>query len=57
MLLFLHNAPANIPVCFDHGKVYGCICLLPRILEYLPNIIKQSILSFNHFVTLILNIR
>ena len=40
VLFFFNYALADLPVCFNDGKIYSWIRLLSRLMEYLPNVVK-----------------
>src|SRR3990170_6667183 len=45
LLLFLNNHPPDIPICLNHGEVYGTVCIgtggaeysCNRLIEFAPH--------------------
>ena len=56
VLLFFHDAPADILICGNHGGVHGSVCRIPArvddlldVVDYLREVCSDSLIEFHSF--------
>ena len=54
VLLFFHDAPADILICGNHGGVHGSVCRIPArvddlldVVDYLREVCSDSLIEFH----------